>query len=209
MIKLLIFDFDGTIVDSKEVYYHSIRNHLYDFGFGKEAIDKTIDLGLNLGETLRRFVPSAITRWFVRRKIMHDVMQEASRVKKCHDAGHIHDIHTRKILVSNSLSEFVIPVLRHLKLSGTFREIYCADNFDDKISFISKYLRAHGIKPKECFYVGDRVADVKVAKKVGCHSAIISGKCSWNSKEELMKAKPDFIVPDLILLKRIIEKFRD
>jgi hypothetical protein len=40
------------------------------------------------------------------------------------------------------------------------------------------------------------------------HNIIISGKCAWDSKKELLKAKPEFIVPDLIFVKRIVEKFR-
>jgi phosphoglycolate phosphatase-like HAD superfamily hydrolase len=168
-----------------------------------------LDLGLNLGETLKRFIPSAISRWFVRREIMKDALAEAAKVKKCHDVGHIKDIRTRKIIVSNSLSEFVVPVLKHLKIKELFKEVYCADDFDDKTKFIKMYLKLHGVRPNECFYVGDRVADIEVAKEIGCHSAIISGKCSWNSRKELMKAKPEFIVPDLILLNKVIRKYRD
>ncbi len=208
MIRLVIFDFDGTIVDSKAVYYNSINKYLGSMGFGKKSIDEAIDLGMNLGETLKKFIPSRLYRWWVRRKIMKDVLKEVNDVRKCHDVGHIREIRVKKIMVSNSLSEFVIPVLNHLKARKLFKEIYCADDFNDKARFISMYLKLHGIRPYECFYVGDRVADVKLARKLGCHSVIISGKCSWDSKKELMKAKPDFIIPDLIFLKRIIEKFR-
>lgn len=209
MIRLVIFDFDGTIVDSKAVYYGSIGSYLGNLGFSRKRITQTIDLGLNLGETLKRFIPSAISRWFIRRKIMKDVLRESEKVKKCHDVGHIRDIKTRKILISNSLSEFVIPVLRHLKIKALFKEVYCADDFDDKTKFIKMYLKIHGIRPNECFYVGDRVADIEVAKKIGCHSAIVSGKCSWNSKKELMRAKPEFIIPDLALLDKIIHRHLD
>ena len=208
MIKLVIFDFDGTIVDSKAVYYNSIHKHLISLGFGRRKVDEAIDLGMNLGETLRKFIPFSIYRWWIRRKIMKDVIKEINDVKKCHDAGHVRDIRTRKILVSNSLSEFVMPIMKHLKIKKYFRELYCADDFDDKAKFIKMYLKIHGLRPYECFYVGDRVADINLAKKIGCHSIVISGKCSWNSKKELLKAKPEFIVPDLREVKRIVEKFR-
>lgn len=208
MIKLVIFDFDGTVVDSKKAYYDSITKHLNPMGFSRKRIDEAIDLGLNLGETLKHFIPSRLYRWWIRRQIMKDVLYEVNLVKKCHDSGHVHDIHAKKILVSNSLSDLVIPVLRHLKMRHLFREVYCADNFDDKAEFIKKYLKKNKIKPAECFYVGDRVADIKLARKVGVHSVIISGKCSWNSKKELLEAKPEFIVPDLIDVGRIVRHFK-
>ena len=206
MIKLVIFDFDGTIVDSKTAYYSSIGNRLKPLGFSEKKIKETINFGLSLWDTLREFVPSVLFRWWIRREIMRGVLKEASTMRKCHDAEHIKEIHARKILVSNSLSEFVIPVLKHFKMRRVFNGVYCADNFDNKTKFISNYLKKHKIKSKECFYVGDRVADVELAKKVGCRSIIVYGKCSWNSKKELLKAKPDFIVPDLLLVKKIVEK---
>jgi len=209
MIKLVIFDFDGTVADTKAAYYNSIMKRLNPMGFSRKRIDEAIDLGLNLGETLKKFIPSRIYRWWIRRKIMRDVLKEVNEMRKCHDVGHIHDIHTRKVLVSNSLSELVLPVLKHLKIKKYFHEVYCADDFDDKTEFIIKYLKNNKIKPEECFYVGDRVADIKLAKKIGMHHIIISGKCAWNSRKELLKAKPEFIVPDLIDVGRIIRHFRD
>lgn len=208
MIKLVIFDFDGTVADSKSVYYSSINKHLNPLGFSRKRIDEAIDLGMNLGETLKKFVPGAIYRWWIRRKIMKDVLIETNEVRKCHDISHIKDIHIKKILVSNSLREFVCPVLKHLKARQYFNRVYCADDFNDKKKFILTYLKIHGIRPNEAFYIGDRVADVKLAKKLGLHNIIISGKCAWDSKKELLKAKPEFIVPDLIFVKRIVEKFR-
>ena len=208
MTKLVIFDFDGTIVDSKTAYYNSITKQLNPMGFSKKRITEAINLGLNLWDTLGEFIPSALRRWWIRRKIMKEVLKEASTIKKCHDSEHIKDIHARKILVSNSLSEFVVPVLKHFRMMRVFNEIYCADNFDNKTKFIINYLKKNKIKPKECFYVGDRVADVALARKVKCNSIIVCGKCSWNSKKEIMRAKPNFIIPDLALIKKIIEKFQ-
>lgn len=206
MKRIIVFDFDGTIVDSRAAYYNSITKHLTPMGISKNKIESVIDLGLNLGETLRKFIPSRLYRWWIKREIMKDVLDEAAKVRKCRDASQIGEISVKKILVSNSLSEFVIPVLNQFKMRKVFREIYCAEDFNDKAQFIRMYLKIHGIRPYECFYVGDRVADVTIAKEIGCKSIIVSGRCSWNSKNDLMKAGPDFIVPGLGDVKRIVER---
>lgn len=209
MIKLIIFDFDGTIADSKSIYYNAINRQLIPLGFSKKQVDEAIDLGMNLSNTLRRFIPSFFKRMEIREEIMGEIAEEADKVKKCHNIHQIGESHIKRILVSNSLSEFVYPVLKHLHAKKYFSEIYCADDFEDKAKFIIHYMKINGLRAWECFYVGDRIADIKLAKKIGMHNIIISGKCSWDSREELMKAKPEFIVPDISYVKIITEKFRE
>jgi phosphoglycolate phosphatase len=208
MIRLVIFDFDGTIVDSKTVYYDSINKFLNPMGFDRKLIDSTIKRGLSLSNTLGELIPLSIYRWFVKKRIMRGVMREVNKVKKCHDASHISDIHARKILVSNSLSEFVLPVLKHLKMGKVFSEVYCADDFGNKAEFIKHYLKMHAIRPYEVFYIGDRVADIKLSKNLKIHSIIINGRCAWDSNKEIIKAKPEFVVPDLIDVKRVVERYK-
>ncbi|MEM4271584.1 MAG: HAD hydrolase-like protein [Candidatus Pacearchaeota archaeon] len=209
MIKLVIFDFDGVIADSKMVYYISINKHLNPMGFSKREVDKAIDLGMNLSETLKRFIPAFFYRWWIKRSIMKDVVKEINDVRKCKDLSHIKNIRPKKILISNSLEEFVFPVLKHLKAKNYFSEIYCADDFNDKENFIKKYLKTRKIKPNECVYVGDRAADAKLARRLGIHSIIVFGKCAWDSKKEIMKAKPEFIVPDLIDINKVLKHLND
>lgn len=207
MTKLLIFDFDGTIVDTKSVYYNSMNKHLNLFGFSKKQIDEAIDMGLNVAETVKRFVPSWPYSWWIKKKIMVDVLKEVNDVHKCRDVSSIKGIKARKILVSNSLGDFVMPILKHLRINDYFDEIYYADEFDNKTNFIKDYLKKGKISPKNCFYVGDRVADVKLAERVGCKSIIVLGKCAWNSRKEIMEAEPDYVVDDLKEIKEIVERF--
>ena len=60
------------------------------------------------------------------------------------------------------------------------------------------------INKKNCYYIGDRVADVKVARKSKVISVIIAGKCAWDSRKELVQAKPDFIVNEIDEVEEII-----
>lgn len=205
MIKLIIFDFDGTIVDSRQVYYHAIEKNLSYLGLHKKAADKLIDKGLSISESLKNLGLSWFTRFFMKRRIMKSVLNHAEQIKKCRDVSAIKTIKTRKILVSNSLDEFVMPVLKHLKLEREFSEIYGADNFSNKEKFVKDYLDSNWLKKEEVLYVGDRVADVNLAKKAGCISVIITGKCAWNSIKDIKKAKPDYILKDIKEIKKLVE----
>ncbi|MCX8158877.1 MAG: HAD family hydrolase [Candidatus Pacearchaeota archaeon] len=207
MIKILIFDFDGTIVDTKEVYFKMINKHLNKIGIGKRQIEKTIKLGMNLYDSIREMIPSRIYSWWLKEKITREIVKEIKDIKKCKNVDAIKEFKTKKILISNSYSDFVRPIIKHLKLKKYFNEIYCADDFRDKADFIKKYLKLNEIDANRCLYIGDRVSDIKLAKKVGCYSIIILGKCAWDSRKEIMKEKPDFIISDLSEIREILRKF--
>jgi len=203
-MKLLIFDFDGTIVDSKAAYYRFMEKYLFDYGFSKKEIDKTIDIGLNIAEGLKHLGFNWLETWILKRKIMKDVLNKARDIKKCKDVDSIRKLPGRKILISNSVSNFVFPLLKHLKLKKEFDEIYCAEKFKNKAEFIKNYLKERRIDRKEVYYIGDRVADVLVARKVGCKSVIVLGKCAWDSKKEILASKPDFVIDDIKEISEII-----
>lgn len=205
MVRLLIFDFDGTVADTKALYYRAIGDELRVLGFRESQIDVAIDVGMSLRKTLKRIGLNSLILWWTHKRIVKRVKKYVNDVKKCHDADKIKEIKGRKIIVTNSLKEFAVPILKHLKLKREFSRIYGADDFSDKAEFISEYIKKKKLKKKEVFYIGDRVADVKLAKKVGCVSIAVSGKCAWNSRKEVLKAEPDFIVDDLIDIKNITD----
>lgn len=203
-MKLLIFDFDGTIADTKTLYYKAIFHELKFLGFSESQVDKAIDIGLSLRKTFSNLGFSYFKSWFLKNRIMKNIKEHINEVKKCKDVDAIKNIPGKKILVTNSLKEFAIPVLKHLKLDKEFSEIYGADDFSDKAEFISSYLRERKLDKKNVYYIGDGTADVRLTRKVGCISVIISGKCAWNSRQEVLRQNPDFLLDDLKDVREII-----
>lgn len=203
--KLLIFDFDGTIADTKSLYYKAICNELKIFNISYKQVDKAIEVGLSLKKTLQKLGFSFITSWFLKKKIMKQVEKQAEKVKKCKDAGSIKQLQADKILISNSLKEMIYPVLKRFNLT-CFREIYGAEDFPDKAPFIKDYIKKRKIKKQNCYYIGDKVKDIETARKAGCKSIIIAGKCAWDSKSEILKEKPDFILESIADLRKILNQ---
>ena len=187
--KFLIFDFDGTIADTKAVYYKEIFEVVKILGYKYNEVDKAIDFGLSLKRTLRKLGFSWLMTFFLKRKIVKKVKNRAGEVKKCKDVDTIKKIKQEKILVSNSLKEFIMPILKRLKLRKCFKEIYGADDFDDKAEFIKDYIKKKNFNGENCYYIGDRVKDIEVARDAGCKSIIICGKCAWDSKKDILKQR--------------------
>ena len=203
---LLIFDFDGTIVDSKALYYDAIYKNVKRFGYTYEDVDRVIDLGANLRKTLRKLGLNFFVTAYMKRKVMKDVVKNLKNVKECRDVESIKKLGEEKILVTNSLKSAVLPLLLHFKLEGEFREVYGFEDFVDKGKFLKKYIFDKKINPRECYYIGDRATDVKVARKAGCNSVIITGKCAWDSKQEILEQQPDFIIHSIKDLKELIKE---
>jgi len=203
-MKLLVFDFDGTIADTKALYYDAIYNNLKYFGYSYKDVDKIIDKGYNLSIILKKLGLGFFVSFILKRKISKKIKERINNIKKCRDVEFIKNIKEKKIIVSNSSKEFMKPVLKHLKLNY-FKEIYGSEDFIKKEDFIKNYLNKNKIKKEDCYYIGDRVVDVKVAKKIKCKSVIIIGKCSWDSRNELINANPDYLISDLKELKEIVK----
>ena len=63
MIKLVIFDLDGTLLDVSERYYLSVKNVLEKFGFScssKSEIMKLKKQNLSGNEIISRFIPEDV-----------------------------------------------------------------------------------------------------------------------------------------------------
>ncbi len=203
-MKFLIFDFDGTIVDTKTLYYNAVYKNVKSFGYSYEDIDKVIDMGENLKSVLRRLGLKGLMILFMKRKIMKEVKKQLSTVHECKDVESIRGLKQEKILVTNSLKAAVLPLLKHFKLKKEFKEVYGFEDFSDKGRFLRDYIKERRLNPDECYYIGDRAADVKVAKKAKCNSVIITGKCAWDSATELIEQEPDYLIHSIKDLKEIL-----
>lgn len=202
--EILIFDFDGTLADTKALYYDEIKKELGNFKFSDKTIGRAIDWGLTLRKTLRRLGFNFLYTYILSKRIHKNVKRKLPFIKKCRKIDTIKSIKTRKIIVTNSVKDSITPIVKHYQLEKQFKEIYTGDDFPDKAEFILNYLKQNNIDVKKAVYIGDRVADIGVAKKVGCVSLIVAGKCAWDSPEDIIKNQPDIVLENLNDLNKIL-----
>ncbi len=202
MIKLVVFDFDGTLADTREIIIELIKKNVEEmnFKFDKKVL---IDHGEPLDKVLKIIGVQEKVIPVLAGKINFSFIEHASRVKAVSNLKSLKQINKKKIVLSNNTKDFIEEVLKNLK-AEFFDEIHGADGSIDKIIKFKELLNKNGLSPKEVIYVGDRPFDTNVAEEVGCISIIVNHKASWSSAEKILASNPDYIVSDLSKIKKIV-----
>ena len=185
MKKVIVFDLDGTLIDSKKIYVDTIHSSLIEhyFTFPKSHVSKA--LGPKLEITLRnigRFQPDTLQ--LLKNRINMEVASNASKVRLCpYVSETLKKLKKNHILVllTNSAGGFAKNVLRAHKIRKYFDKLFYAENFSSKEDAIRAIAKKYNTKASEINYVADRKNDVKIAKNVGCKIIIVL-TCSWDKR---------------------------
>ena len=200
----LLFDFDGTLVDS----FHCVMGKAIllaeELKFRKINQDEIEHLrNLSALEIIRYLdipiykIPQII---YQMRKHLHHEMERLQPIthmpqvveKLCH-AGF-----SLGILTSNS-KENVVDWLESHHLQHYFHFIRTESRFLSKKYLLKKTLKIYKINPSQTFYIGDETRDVDAAKKNKVKSIAVTW--GYNSEKTLLKCQPTHIIrnPEEIL----------
>ena len=192
----LLFDFDGTIVDSfncvvdkavllaEAFHFRKIEEHEREHLRTLSSMELIKFLGIPLYQ-----IPTLI---YHMRKYLHVEMEKLPPVADIdHILEKLHAKHfTLGILTSNSI-ENVALWLRVNKMDHFFKFIHCESNFVSKKYLLHKTLKTYQLDPAHTFLVGDETRDIEAAHKNGVKS--IAATWGYNAEDTLMKFQPAFI----------------
>ena len=195
MLKHLIFDFDGTVVDSASLYIKLCNNMSEELHVSPMSIESLRELsGLTIKQRCKKLnIP------LYRLPVMNIMVQEKIK-SHIHElqwiSGIDHEILKLKnmgfnltMISSNSVS--IISRFFKNNNSNLFDEIYSSRGIFDKHHSIKALLKKYKIKRDEAIYIGDEFRDIKACKKAKIR--ILSVTWGYDSRELLIKGKPDFI----------------
>jgi len=183
--KILVFDFDGTITDSKKLYVNILHDsllkasYLYPRSHIVKALGPKLEQSLlNLKKfdrrTLKKLakeINSFVTKKAESLRICKNVKSEIHRLKK---SGKY-----RIILLTNSVHAFPVAFLKKNKMMKDFDMILGSEDFTTKEDALKKLAKRFKADIRDITYIGDRVGDFKVAKHVGSR-IILPYACSWD-----------------------------
>lgn len=194
--KLLLFDFDGVIVDSLHVYSKAVKWCLERIG--KPLIKSTEDY-LKLFE--ENFY-EALEKRGVELPAFLSALKEYSRlVDYYNDVNMIpgilpvlKDLSRDNILaiISSNSRGAIERIFTRYSAGKYFRAIMGSDESYSKKNKIEKLITTFNISKKNTLYIGDTSGDIREGKLAGVVTVGVTW--GWHSRERLEKAAPDFIV---------------
>ena len=203
-IKAFIFDWDGTLVDSKKAYYLLFQEVLKQnkIEFKKRKLWKELN-GQRAESVFFKILNKKEKRKIkklceeLREKEIKEGIKIVKPIKNANEVVRALRKKFKVFLITNSDKKFILSLLK--KFEFKFDKIFAKEDFKDKSEAIKKIARLLGIKTKEIIYVGDTVLDVKVARKAKCKVAIIP---NWSPRYLVKKEKPDYLLNSIKELKK-------
>lgn len=207
MIKMVVFDLDGTLVNSLVDLAQSVNKGLAEAGLEQKPV-----------ENYNKYVGNG--REFMIKSAMGECSDNAELFDKVEDifnreyAVHCNDntepyggcdkllerLENKGILtavLSNKPDEFVGRILKKVYPHRTFAEAW-----GQKPQYrrkpdggaLNAMLDLHGVMPGECLYVGDSDVDVFTAKNAGVNMAGV--EWGFRGRQELIGAGAPFVAAD-------------
>jgi phosphoglycolate phosphatase-like HAD superfamily hydrolase len=225
IIRGVLFDLDGTLLDSKERFYESYVQALADFGLPtitRDAFERHYHLDelshrLPEGEALRedfwrRFL-TTLTSLDHETQFAYPGVPEA--LARLREAGYAMAVCTARLCPEESVRR----ELDHLGMLGYFddvlsnariaaREGWDRADSSSKKTIIEEAAASIGLAPPQTAFVGDWVGDIRSAKAAGC--ALNVAVLSSGYKAEILQAEgPDAILPSAADLPELLASIPD
>ncbi|MCG8607406.1 HAD-IA family hydrolase [bacterium] len=211
-VDLLIFDLDGTLVDTRQDLTNSVNYARQRFGLSSLELEEVMQ---HVGDGARNFIKRSFPG------ATGDTVDEAMTLFRRHYREHLLDFsnfypNVRDVLshfqqkklavVSNKPEEFTKKILRGLQVETLFQEILGGDSFSAMkpdprpILHILQRLKT---KPTQAVIVGDSPSDIEAGRASGILTC--AATYGYRSKKILLQARPDFIVDDFAELPEILQ----
>lgn len=214
---LLIFDFDGTLVDSGEDLVISVNHTLRGLGlpertpgeiisFVGDGVDKLIERALGIDgngasrhrekfdEALSAFSEHYAGQMLENTRLYPDVKGVLDHFRE-----------KRKLIITNKRYRFTIAIADALGITPYFAEIIGRDSYpyakpDPRV--LSDAMGRYNTDGGRTVMIGDGVNDIKMAKQAGALAcACLNG---LGKREELLGLKPDLVCENLREIKNLI-----
>ncbi|MDJ0507854.1 MAG: HAD-IA family hydrolase [Crocosphaera sp.] len=196
-LKVIVFDFDGTLADTYEAFVEIANRLSGEFGYKPVAPEEQERLKhLSARDLIKQSEISPLKIPFVLKRVkselthkikdLHPIDEIPFCLKQLKLAGY------RLGIITSNAKGNVNAFLDNHGLHQFFDFIYAETSLFGKHKIIKKLLKEQKLLPHEMMYIGDETRDINSAKKSGVQSIAVTW--GFNSAEALAKHSPDFLV---------------
>lgn len=175
-VKVIVFDFDGVLVDSVKLKHNALKDNFIEFGetFAKDVFDHHLKYGdtryqsaeyakSKLTDANEDFVEKYVKKYT---KNVKDKILKMS-LNKGGDAVLLDLVKRFPLYISSGTPEVELnDILRKKTMSHIFQGIYGSP--DSKEEHLRKIIEAEHVDPKNILFIGDMHTDYEAAKNMGC-----------------------------------------
>lgn len=195
MIKYIAFDFDGTLVDSKQVFIQAYNQVAAQWGYRQLEQDSIALLKkMPLAERFKYLdiplykVPF-LTRSFMKRyrQALHQVLLTEGMQAVLAELRH----RGLQVAILSSNQEGIIrQFLKNQEISH-IKSVYCSANLFGKARLLGNFLKTYRLHQDEVLYIGDELRDIEACRKTGVRIVWVG----WGYDEAALvqQARPDFV----------------
>lgn len=201
-IKLIIFDLDGTLVNSSIDITNALNYAVEPYGLEKLTVERTISL---VGEGVTRLIEKLLgERWPDLRGVVLERFLE-------HYSEHLTDFtvpypgvpetlktlgNYRMAVISNKRADLSRRLLENLGLAGFFEIIWGSDSVPEKKPSpvpVLEMLKKVSCGPDEAVIVGDSNFDIEAGKAAGVRTVAVS----YGYRDVKLLQDADFIIDSI------------
>ncbi len=202
-VQLVIWDFDGTIADTRPAILGSVAAAMDEIGLsGTDVALAVASIGLPLATMFERLAPragpgdidamvSAYRRDFDRTAASRTVL--FAGIAALLEDLRIADV--RCTIATSRRRQSLVPLLEHLQVADHFPLAFADDDVvapkpDPEMTRTA--CAAHQVPPEEALVIGDTAFDIEMGRRAGTTTCAVT----WgnHSEEELRAAEPDHVV---------------
>lgn len=209
-IKTLLFDLDGTLINTNDLIIASFLHTLEQFKPGEYTREQVINfIGPPLIDSFRKVDPERYEEMIdVYRTHNHSFHDELVKeyagvyetIKELHEKGY------NLAIVTTKIRKTALMGLKLMKLDQFFDVVIGLDDVENAKPHtepLEKALNALGLTKEGAMMIGDSPHDIHAGKNMGIPTAAVS----WSIKgEEAMRAlEPDYILAEMSDLLDIVE----
>lgn len=208
MAKLIIFDWDGTLMDSERQIVHCMQMAAHDL----ELVVPTYEsvrhiIGLGLPEAIERLFPrhDADTRELIRQGYARNFVAESAGTSELFPGALelLHELRDRGMLLAVATGKSRIGLDRVLIKTGLTTAFDLTRTADETVSkpdprMLYEILAETRLRPKDAVMIGDTTFDLEMARRAGMPRIGIAH--GVHETKALRQHAPLAIVDDLFAL---------